>query len=73
MDRNAAVPKKWYKRNPTNESLERWMIEQNVEEKEADSLTSDARNLYSVEEPLFELLQDATCSRRLRFKKHLFI
>ena len=58
---------------PTHELLARWMIEYNVEEKDADSLTSDARNLYGVEGPLFELLSDATYSRRLRFKKHLFI
>ena len=32
LDRNADVPNKWYKRNPTSESLERWMIEHNVEE-----------------------------------------
>ena len=49
------------------------MIEHGVEEKDADSLTSDARNLYGVEEPLFKLLRDAIRSRSLRFKKHLFI
>ena len=71
--RGLSVGPKWFKLEPTNELLERWMIEHGVEEKDADSLTSDARNLYGVEGPLFELLQDATCSRRLRFKKHLFI
>ena len=64
---------KWYKLEPTNELLERWMIEHGVEEKDADSLTLDARNLYCVEEPLFKLLRDAIRSRSLRFKKHLFI
>ena len=73
LERNVNQQKKWYIRSLTSESLERCMIEHNVEEKDADSLTSDGRNLYGVEGPLFELLQDATCSRRLRFKKHLFI
>ena len=55
--------------HPTYESRERWLIKNKVEEKDADSLTSEWRN-YGVEEPLVQLLQAASC-RRQTFKKHL--
>ena len=65
------MPIKWYKSYPRPDaaSLESWLNEQKVEEKDADSLTSEWEE-YGVEEPLVEVLQAASC-RRQRFKKHL--
>ena len=64
------IPFKQWKFYPRDAaSLESWLRKQNMEEKDADSLTSEWKE-YGVEEPLVEILQDASC-RRQRFKKHL--